>query len=164
MPKGVRITDRDAGYAALVKRVIGMNPVTVAVGVLAKDAQKSHDEKTTILDIATINEFGSADGTHPPSRSFVRAWFDAEEPKIRELLVQQMGLAILGRLTRQQVLDRIGAYCVGQIQARVAQGIAPPNRPSTIAKKGSSTPLIDTGLLRSSVSFEIRERFGGGGT
>ena len=33
-----------------------------------------------------------------------------------------------------------------------------PNAPSTIAKKGSSTPLIDTGALLNSITYEVRRK------
>ena len=34
----------------------------------------------------------------------------------------------------------------------------PENAPSTIAKKGSSNPLIDTGEMRSKVSHEVKNK------
>jgi len=33
-----------------------------------------------------------------------------------------------------------------------------PNAPSTIAKKGSSVPLIDTGALLNSITYEVRKK------
>jgi len=33
-----------------------------------------------------------------------------------------------------------------------------PNAPATIARKGSSTPLIDTGALLNSITYEIRKK------
>lgn len=33
-----------------------------------------------------------------------------------------------------------------------------PNAPSTIARKGSSTPLIDTGALLNSITYEVRRK------
>ena len=34
-------------------------------------------------------------------------------------------------------------------------GIAPPLKPATIARKGSSTPLINTGQLRSAITWRV---------
>jgi hypothetical protein len=50
----------------------------------------------------------------------------------------------------------IGMRVVGDIQDRISDGIPPPNSPITIARKGSSKPLIDSGQLRQSISFEVR--------
>ena len=49
--------------------------------------------------------------------------------------------------------DGEGEY-VPHDEAEAATGIPPENAPSTIRRKrGSTTPLIDTGVLRSSVSY-----------
>jgi hypothetical protein len=160
----VSVTDKDNGYRELVKRVIGMKkPVSIATGILAaKGAEFSPKSKLSVLEYGVVNEFGSSDG-RVPERSFIRAWFDENEPKLRELLVVLMRQAIKGDLTRQQVLDQVGQYAVGSIQQRIADGIGPENAPSTVAKKHSTKPLIDTGTLRSAISYEIRERGLGGG-
>jgi hypothetical protein len=50
---------------------------------------------------------------------------------------------------------RIGMVAVGDVQRRIVQRIPPPNAPSTIAKKGSDVPLIDTGRLRQSVDYTV---------
>jgi hypothetical protein len=159
---GARVTDTDRGYAALIKRVVGLTPVTIATGILAKDGAVQvggGKASLSLIEIAVYNEFGSSDG-HVPERSFIRQWFDENEPKLRDMLTSMMRQAVKGELSRQQVLDRMGQYCVGSIQERIANQIPPPNAPSTVARKGSSTPLIDVGTLRSAVSYEIRE--GGG--
>ena len=59
-------------------------------------------------------------------------------------------------LTPEQLADLLGQKYVGQIQARISAGIPPPLAESTIARKGSSVPLIDTGQLRSAVTYEVR--------
>ena len=46
----------------------------------------------------------------------------------------------------------------GLIQRKIVDGTFEPNAPSTIRKKGSSRPLIDTGRMRQSVNFIIRRK------
>jgi len=53
------------------------------------------------------------------------------------------------------MLTRFGLRYVGLIQQRISSGIAPPNSPVTVARKGSATPLIDTGQLRSSIRSKV---------
>jgi hypothetical protein len=130
-------------------------PIAVATGILAQDGSKPHGA-LTLIEVAVFNEFGTSDG-HVPERSFIRAWFDENEPKLREMLVRLMRLAVKGDISRDDVLNRIGQYCVGSIQKRISDHIPPENAPSTVARKHSTTPLIDEGLLRSSISYEIRE-------
>lgn len=56
-------------------------------------------------------------------------------------------------------LDGIGAFLVGAVQ-RFVRGdylkSAVPNAPSTVRRKGSDTPLIDTGFLVNSTTYVTR--------
>lgn len=52
-------------------------------------------------------------------------------------------------------LEIIGQIAVGKVQQYMTDLQSPANAPSTIAKKGSSNPLIDTGALRQSVTYSI---------
>lgn len=156
------VTDTDHGYAALVERVFGLaqqKPV-ITIGIHEEEGAGAHptedeiEETVTILLVAIFNEFGTSDG-HVPERSFIRAWFDEAEPELRKDLVTLMRSVVAGKRTSREILELMGQRAVGQIQQRISSGIAPPNAPSTIRQKGSSTPLIDSGILRSSVTYKI---------
>jgi phage gpG-like protein len=51
-------------------------------------------------------------------------------------------------------LDTIGLVAVGHAQKYMTELKTPPNAPSTIKKKKSSNPLIDSGALRQSVTYK----------
>ena len=53
------------------------------------------------------------------------------------------------------VLDRVGIIATGKVQQYMTDLKTPPNAPSTIAKKGSSNPLIDSGAMRASVTYSV---------
>lgn len=53
------------------------------------------------------------------------------------------------------VLDTLGNLIVADIQKSITDIRTPPNSKITIEKKKSSNPLIDTGLMRSSVTYRI---------
>jgi hypothetical protein len=106
----------------------------------------------SILEVAIFNEFGTE---HTPERSFIRAYVDENQDKIRGWLKALMPSVIKGARTREQVLQLIGVKMVAEIQARISSGISPANAPGTIIRKGSSTPLIDTGALRSAITFKV---------
>ncbi len=156
---GVNLTVVDHGYTALMKRVAGLSePASIAVGILARDAQ-TEDGAVTVLDVGTWNEFGTVgpDGrTHVPSRSFIRDWVDGNRKRAQGILKKLLQRVIAGELTEDAALEQFGAWAKGQIQLRIARGVPPPNAASTVARKGSSTPLIDTEVLRSSIDFEVR--------
>lgn len=54
-------------------------------------------------------------------------------------------------------LEIIGQISVSKVQQYMTQLKTPPNAQSTIDKKGSSNPLIDTGELRQSVTYTISD-------
>lgn len=150
----VAIQDNDRGYRELVKRVFGLKTrARIDVGIIDGDRPHGNDG-ATVLEVGLYNEFGT---DRIPARSFIRAWFDENEAKNREDLAKLMQSVVTGARTKEQILELLGARFVGEIQARIAEGIDPPNAKSTIERKGSSTPLIETGVLRSSISFRVVE-------
>jgi hypothetical protein len=118
-------------------------------------------EWPSILQVAMWQEFGTftKDGRrHIPPRSFIRDWFDENEHELPSKFRRLMISVLQGRRTGDQIKDVMGLYCVGAIQKRIAEGIEPPLHPATIARKRSTVPLIDTGQLRSSVSYRVESR------
>ena len=147
------VRDTDRGYKALVDRVYAIRKPKISVGI-TETSGAAMDGNLTVLDIAIINEFGLG---NVPERSFLRAWFDENEPRTRQMVVAMMTSVIAGKRTKEQAIKLLALRFVAEIQARIVAGIAPANAPSTIKAKGSSTPLIDKGILRSSISFRIEE-------
>jgi hypothetical protein len=159
----VQVKDVDHGYAKMLRAVheLAEGKTSVVVGILDAGGARSHPGGSTVLEIGVDNEFGTvtASGeTHVPSRSFVRAWFDENKTEGHKKLTALLRQVIAGKLTEDQALEQFGAWAQGSMQARMARGIPPPNAPSTVRRKGSSTPLISTGQLRSAVSHETRKR------
>lgn len=100
--------------------------------------------------IATINEYGVPEHNQLP-RPFMRytvlknksKWVDILREVLPENLDVDRSLNILGEIVREDVSDMITAFA------------DPPNRPSTIARKGFNDPLIETGLMRDSVAWKV---------
>jgi hypothetical protein len=155
---GGGVKDRDHGYQKLFRRLA--EPAgNVTVGVHEDRGGVPHgDSDLSIVDIWTIHEFG-APGAGIPERSFIRGWFD-ERKEENEAALRKIALAVLdGRVASvSQGLDRFGVLCTGGVQKRIAVGIDPPNAPLTVALKGSSKPLIDTGQLRSSIAHKVEKK------
>lgn len=149
----IKVKDTDKGYKRLLQAA-KMQKTDITVGIHAAEGQKEHqDYKASVLDIATFHEFGLG----VPERSFVRAWFDAKKPDVQAFVVSRLKLVVAGKLTQDQALDQIGLFMQSGMQKNISDGIPPPNAPSTIARKGSSTPLIDTGQLRSSITYAVNK-------
>lgn len=164
---GVTVTVKtiDHGWEGIKARVETLRgaAAVVKVGVQGPQAAANHqDTRLTVAQIATVHEFGKVIH-HPklnrtttiPERSFLRATIDMYQEAIarRQVLLTQGYL--LGKFDLHSSLELLGQYVVGLVKQRIANGIAPPNRPSTIARKGSSKPLIDTGQLRNSITHKV---------
>lgn len=152
---GVRVTDIDRGYKKRVKTIRSMGRPSVTVGVHAAEGAGTYEDgRTTVLDVAVWNEFGTSKA---PARSFLRAWYDGAKGEALRLQNALMRAVARGTLGRDDALNRLGLWAVGQIQDRMATSIPPPNAPSTVRRKGSSTTLIDTGQLRTSITHQVHD-------
>lgn len=147
-----KVTSKDNGYKKTLVRMGEMNGTKLFVGVPEQaDNVKHGNSQLTVSALAAIHEYGLG----VPERSFLRAWFDENAEKIRQA-INIMAKAIgAGRLTQEQAMAQLGLKFVGEIQARIARNIPPPLDPKTIDRKGSSVALIDTGVLRSWISYVI---------
>lgn len=104
-----------------------------------------------ILSRAFWNEFGTV---RMPERPFIRNSFRSNRESYRAMM-QRAALRIMrGEMTKTVVLSQLGLKAAGDIQ-RSMPGTPPPNAPSTIRMKGSSTTLVDTGQMRQSVTWKL---------
>lgn len=113
---------------------------------------ESEGESADLCDIAVYNELGTE---NIPSRPFMRDSVDNHAEQINAFLKKQMALLAKGDTTAEQMMKSIGVFQKGLVQAEIVDGDFEPNAPSTIKKKGSDKPLIDTGKMRQSVNFVI---------
>lgn len=117
---------------------------------------ETSDEGVDLVDIAMFNELGTV---HIPSRPFLRDSVDAHTDQINAFL-RSMSTEILKGGSAENVLKKIGVFQKGLIQEEITKGDFAPNSEATIKRKGSDTPLIDTGRMRQSVNYVIKEKGG----
>ena len=151
----VRIKVVDKGAEKLLKKM--KSRMGVKIGIVGKSDGDSV-EGTTIAYIGAIHEFGVDTGrVKIPRRSWLRGYINESAPILRKRLRRSIVHAMHLRKTRSLTgaMQVFGAVAAGEIQRRIARGIPPPNAPITIEIKGSSKPLIDTGRLRQSITYEV---------
>ena len=148
MSASVRVVDR--GARALLTR-LRASATAVEVGVLGADAAKEESEGVTVADVARWAEFGIGQ----PQRRWLGGWIDENQAALLERVRIESRAVIAGDRTKPEALARLGLWIQGGIQQRIANGIEPPNAESTVERKGSSTPLIDKGQLRSSIANRV---------
>lgn len=145
------VIDKDNGYAAVLAALAKKPKVTLGIH---SGASKGYPNGTTVLDVAGWNH----DGTERiPPRPFLDNWIAKakESGKIMQQIVAGMKPVLQGKMDVKTALDRLGLVWVGEIQQGIADRVPPPNAPSTIKKKGSDVPLIDTGQLRSAITHKV---------
>lgn len=145
-----RVTDKDRGWKRAMR---AMRPDNAHVVVGVPDDPKKGSEGVTLAQVAAVHEFGT---DTIPRRSFIADTADENRRRYAKFLASHEVSVLTGRQTRRGALNLLGLVMVGDVKRRISAGIAPPLKPETIRRKGSSTPLIDTGQLRNSIMHEVR--------
>lgn len=152
-----KTTVDDRVWRQLMKKLPGIGSIRVRVGYVGSAADAVHDDESglTNAELGIIHEFG-APAAGIPARSHIRKTF---EDKIDELKGMQLKLAKLllaDKIDVDRAFNTLGAWAVSAIKTTITQGkVEPPLKPATIARKGSSKPLIDTGQLVNSITWEV---------
>lgn len=157
-----RVEDKDLGLNRIIRTLNkDLDGVVVKVGVQAKDKAvqrgkggsiRSTDQPLAV--IAAVHEFGLAG---MPQRSFLRSAYDENLPVIDKMIQRVANGAVFGFGTNA-ALNQLGNVVQGMVQRKIVDGPFKPNAPSTIKRKRSSKPLIDTGHLRQSIRYVIERK------
>ncbi len=113
------------------------------------EGSRYQETGTPVTTVAAANEFGTQRGIleRPFFRNAVNS-FDLAD--WLEVNVDHRKLVIQPPAAR-----RLGLTVKAKIQNSIRELKTPPNASATVARKGSSNPLIDTGTLINSVTFKI---------
>lgn len=124
----------------------------IAVG-FPKGKAQAYPDGTSVVDVAAWNVFGTKS---IPQRDFMalarRGIVKNCEPLLKELAKLEEGRGA------ESLRKAIGEAGKAAIQNAITDLNDPPNASSTIAAKGSSNPLINTGRMLNSVSYDVRDR------
>lgn len=124
----------------------------VAVGIL-EDSPAS--DGFTMVDLATVHEFGSKDG-RIPQRSFMRSTCDEKKAQHENLISKLQWKVFEKALCIKKALSQLGEVVSKDMVQTINRGIKPKLSAETINRKKSSKPLIDTGRLKSSITYKVR--------
>jgi len=166
-----RLTVRGPDLGKLKAALASVAKLRLVVGVQGSEAADLYEAKEgtrplTLVEVATVHEFGTKDGKIP-ERSFLRSTLARRETVYGKALTAALQRAldevsadgigdVAGAFARQ--LEVVGLRVVRDVQTTIRDSGPgwPPNAPLTIALKGSSKPLIDTGRLRQSIRHAVR--------
>lgn len=151
------VIDRDLGFAALMKALEAAGAgIEMTVGLHEEEGGEPKGDMTAV-EIAELNEFGSPGGKIPP-RPSITAWGDENASRVPTQIADAFRAALAKRGDPFQRCDQLAQVYAGEVQQKISGGIPPPNAESTIRKKGSSVPLIDTGTFRSSILGKVERK------
>lgn len=104
-----------------------------------------------VAQVAAWNEWGDPARGRPP-RPFFRNMVQSESPKWGKrlaLCLQRTGYDV------DKALGMMGEDISGALRESIATFTSPELAPSTIARKGFDKPLVNTGHMMRSISWEI---------
>jgi len=119
----------------------------VMVGI-HEDAGQHDDSTLSMAQVGAVNEFGTQ---HIPARPWLNPGVASGNAEYYDIITKTMA----DGGTPEQALNKVGVVAVGKVQKYMTDLRTPPNAASTIKKKGSSNPLIDSGAMRQSVTYKI---------
>ena len=144
MAKRFKIRDSDPGFKNFRNQLKG-GPNAVNIGLFG-------EQGSDLVIYAASNEFGTEKN---PERSFLRSTVDEKKRKFIKFIDRQKINIVKSRISRNVALRRLGVFAESEVVKKINRGPFVPNKPSTIAKKGSSKPLIDTGRMRASIISKV---------
>ncbi|WP_100488558.1 hypothetical protein [Sporolactobacillus pectinivorans] len=150
----------------------------IKIGYFGSNAdKKSGDSDITLGNLAAIQEFGckipvtdkmraylASQGLflkkdtkfiNIPERSFIRSGWDNAENDVLDKLDSLLNEVIQASFPIDKLLDVIGLESKGKLQQYARDLNSPPNHPFTVAQKGSSNPLVDTGEMIGAMDYEV---------
>jgi len=140
------IKERDLGWREIQRRIDKATSKEVAVGIIGGGEE---------LEKAVANEFGT---DKIPERPFMRQTFDRFFKEIQELKAEGMNRIVYDGTKPSVELNRIGDFYRNKVRSEISSksGGFEANAEVTVKRKGSETPLLDTGKMIQSIKVEVR--------
>ena len=112
---------------------------------------QTYEDGLPIAKVARWNEFGTKAGI--PQRPFMRRTMMKHEKEWIETLktIVQKEIDKDKNINIDKALKKFGEIVKGDIQETILEGGFVKNAPSTVKKKGFNMPLVDTGVMISSI-------------
>jgi hypothetical protein len=147
----VVVEDIDHGMNDIVKEIKALDGSETDIGLWGNGG----NEEDNLAQRAATNEFGTHDG-RIPARPFNRRAFDENVKELQKSINKRYNKLLDQKMTAKKLLQDTGAEHEANIKNTIDRGGFRPNAPATIARKGSSKPLIDEGDMRNRI--EHREK------
>jgi len=146
-------TDTDKGLKQILAEMQALGSKSINVGI--QDDAGEHDEGgLSVAAVAYINEYGTRDGRIPARPAHTNA-FDNNRRQLDALVLRLNRGVADGKLSADKAAALLGQTHEDNVKQSIRTLSSPANAPATVAAKGSSNPLIDTGQTVNSVRYVV---------
>lgn len=119
----------------------------------------AYPDGTSVIMVGAVHEFGSP-SRNIPQRSYLRSTLVENKRDYKRLFRKLSRKIIRGEITKEQALGILGLQLQGDVREKITDIKDPPlktsPRPaSRNSPGGGDNPLLDTGHLRQSITFQI---------
>jgi len=140
----------DAVWRKIMKNIVEVKHGTVRVGVMGDAGE---EKGVSLAEIAACHEFGTST---IPERSFLRSTFFGHGAEGLAKICEKLSKGLIeGKLDEPHALGLLGTWAAAEVKKTIRAGIDPELAEATIAAKGSSLPLVDTGQLINSITYVV---------
>lgn len=145
--------DVDRGRKKIIEEIAKLKKSQIKIGFWGGLTPPSESTGPNFATIMFFNEFGTE---HIPSRPAMRQAFENNRDKYQKILTDGMNEIYDLKSTATQVLTKLAVEARNDLMREITEGKLEANKPSTIAQKGSSNPLVEDGHLRLAPMWEIK--------
>lgn len=130
-----------------IGKQFGKGPNGVKVGL--PKGSNDYPDGTSVIMVGTVHEFGS-ESRGIPQRSYLRSTM-IEKKRDYKKLFEKLSLRIIRGMEVKKALGIIGLQAQTDVQDKIETISSPP------LKYREGNPLINTGHLRQSITYEVDE-------
>lgn len=146
----------NGGLKGFLERFRDIGKPKVYIGVPASKNGIHKDSKINMATLLALHVYG-APTRGIPQRDPLRPPLIANAQRYTDLMAQGIKNALANGTDPNVVYEKIGIVASNDVKDYFVSGSFKPLDQKTIDRKGSSKPLIDTGELRSSITYEVRK-------
>ncbi|MBC5710997.1 hypothetical protein H8S75_23960 [Hungatella sp. L12] len=163
---GVKWTTKKNKFPEMERAVAELNGKRVNVGVSGEQAWLAgiHEYGCKIKVTDKMRAYLHSQGLHLkadteyitiPERAFLRNGFDTSKDSVMKDAEQVLPSVLDGSLSTDEFLKMVGIILSSDIKDYAQQLDSPPLHPFTVKQKGSTNPLVDTGDMIESITYEV---------
>ncbi len=139
---------------ALSKILDSLDAPMITVGIHEDAADPPEGE----INMATLGAIQDLGNDRIPARPWLQPGLEVGAEDYTKIMEDAVAQAVEDGSGMDQAMNQVGLLAVGNVQQFMTELKSPANAESTIKRKGSANPLIDEGLMRSSVTYKIAQQ------